>query len=338
MHFTSILYILGWLATAFGAAMSFPLITEIYYGGTDWTVFLGTGGVSLFLGVNLVLMNRKTEITLSHRDGFLLTLTSWCLLSVIGAIPFYLGGVTATWVDALFESVSGITTTGSTILVGLDTMGRGILLWRHMLQWLGGMGIIILAVAILPFLGIGGMQLYRSEMSGVVKDKLQPQLRETARLLWVVYIAITVVWISLYIWAGMPFFDAVCHAFSTISIGGFSTHDASFGYFDSELIELVAIGGMLVGATNFSLHYLFLLRREGSVYRGDEEFTFFIKLLFGSCVLVCAYLYATSDYGLLQSIRYGVFNTISIATTTGFATTDYSQWHTIVPMRMHQPK
>jgi len=334
MHFSSIMYILGWLATFLGVSMLAPMLTSIYFNDHDWLVFLGTGGVSVFGGVNLVLMNRKKDLSLTHRDGFLLTILAWIVLSAIGSIPFYLAGVTATWVDAFFESVSGMTTTGATVLVGLDTMGHGILLWRHMQQWLGGMGIIVLAIAILPFLGIGGMQLYRCEMPGVVKDKLQPRLSETARLLWTVYLAFTVLWIVLYYLAGMTLFDAICHAFSTIAIGGFSTHDASFGYFDNPMIEIVAILGMLVGAVNFALHYLLFARKDIRVYFRDEEFKFFITIIGGACLVVVLALLGTSEYSFSESIRHGIFNTVSIATTTGFATTDYSLWHTIVPMIM----
>jgi trk system potassium uptake protein TrkH len=334
MHFSSILYILGWLVTAFGVSMIFPVWAALHFNDGDWMVFVGTGGVTVFLGVNLVLMNRRNEIVLSHRDGFLLTLLSWTVLSAIGSIPFYLAGVTATWADAFFESVSGLTTTGATVLVGLDTMGHGILLWRHILQWLGGMGIIVLAIAVLPFLGVGGMQLFRTEMPGVVKDKLQPRLSETARMLWIVYLGFTVIWIVLYWLAGMTAFDAICHAFSTIAIGGFSTHDASFAYFDSVLIELICIVGMIVGTLSFALHYICLTRRDPRLYWKNEEFRFYMGVLVIACMTVFLALLFTSDYSFGQALRYGVFNTVSIATTTGFATTDYSLWHAVVPMVM----
>ncbi|MBI1362834.1 MAG: potassium transporter [Proteobacteria bacterium] len=312
--------------------MLFPMFTALFFNDGDWMDFLGTGGASVFLGVNLVLMNRKKELILTHRDGFLLTLLAWLVLSAIGAVPFYLNGVAATWIDAFFETVSGLTTTGATVFVGLDNMGHGILLWRSMIQWLGGMGIIVLAVAVLPFLGVGGLQLYRSEMPGVVKDKLQPRLRQTARSLWGVYFGITFSCILCYYFGGMTLFDAICHALTTIATGGFSTHDASFGYFDSPLLESICMVFMLIGSINFNLHFFAVHRGSLKVYKDDEEFRFYIALLFTISFIVGLTVFFAHDLPFLQSMRMAFFHTISIATTTGFATTDYSLWHTLAPM------
>jgi len=238
--------------------------------------------------------------------------------------------------DAYFETVSGITTTGSTVLANLDKLPPSINFWRCELVWLGGMGLIVLAVAILPLLGVGGMQLYRAETPGPMKDnKLTPRITETAKGLWLVYSAITAACILCYHWAGMGWFDAVCHAFSTMGLGGFSTHDASFGFFDSVAIEAVAIAFMLIAGVNFATHFLAWRERSPCPYRADPEAGLFVLVTLGSCVLIALYLWLQGVYPeFLSALRFASFNVVSIATTTGFANTDYNLWPVFAPLWM----
>ena len=334
LNYPAILYIIGWVLGAFGLAMALPALLSLVHGDPDWLAFAASSMLTFFIGVNFVLMNRHRSQALSHRDGFLLTLLLWVILSLLGALPFYFSGVTDSFIDAVFETMSGLTTTGATVLSGLDTLGKGVLFWRAMLQWLGGMGIVVLAIAVLPFLGVGGMQLYKSEMPGVVKDKLQPRLKETAKLLWTVYMFLTLLCALLYNAAGMNGFDAICHAFSTISSGGFSTKDASIHYFDSPLIELICIVFMILGGTNFALHYLFLSRRSLNVYRRDNEFMMYIIILGGGAVILSLILWFAHDYAPAQAVRYGLFNVATILTTTGFAAGDYASWYTLAPIML----
>jgi trk system potassium uptake protein TrkH len=236
--------------------------------------------------------------------------------------------------DAVFESVSGLTTTGATVLIGLDSLPQAILFYRQQLQWLGGLGIIVLAVAVLPMLGVGGMQLYRAETPGPVKDtRLTPRITETAKALWYVYLGITLVCGLAYWAAGMTLFDAVCHAFSTVAIGGFSTHDASMAYFESPLIEMIAVFFMFVAGVNFSLHFLAWRHRRLTNYLGDPEFRAYVKLLGGLTAIVLIYLYLTGHYATLaETFTKGLFQVVSIGTTTGFATDSFVDWPGALPV------
>ncbi len=260
---------------------------------------------------------------LTHKDGFLIVALAWVVLSLLGAIPFWTTGVCNTVIDGLFESTSGLTTTGATILSGLDSLPPSILFWRSMQEWLGGMGIIVLAVAVMPLLGVGGMQLFRAETPGPVKDKLTARVTETAKVLWYIYLGMTAITaISLWI-AGMTLFDAVNHAMCTIAIGGFSTHDASIGYYESQTIRTLIIIFMLMAGVNFTLHFA-ALKRGFSVrtYFQDDEFRTYIKWVSVLIVLV-GYLTLSSSTGTVGEV---VFNTVAIATTTGFAVSDYAVW------------
>ncbi len=333
MSFSSIFYIIGILLTAFGVFMVVPGFVSLGYEEPHGAFpFFVSSGFTIFIGMMLFFMNRHREQILSHRDGFLITFLTWATLSFAGAWPLYLTGAAPTFIDAFFEAVSGLTTTGATVMNGLDGMAHSILLWRSMLQWIGGMGIVVLAVAILPFLGIGGMQMYRAEMPGVVKDKLQPRLKETAKLLWMVYFTLTCLCTLGYKVAGMHAFDAINHAFTTVATGGFSTHDSSFAYFNNPMIEVVAILFMLIGGINFSLHYLFINRLSFGVYLRNVEFRFFFTILFIALVLVFSTVTVMDKFNLIESIRYTLFNTISILTTTGYGNADYNSWASLAPM------
>ena len=235
--------------------------------------------------------------------------------------------------DAIFESVSGLTTTGATVLTGLDSLPPSLLYYRQQLQWFGGLGIIVLAVAVLPMLGVGGMQLYRAETPGPMKDsKLTPKITQTAKALWYVYLGITVICALAYWIAGMTIFDAICHSFSTVAIGGFSTHDASLGYFDSVAIEAVATFFMLVAGVNFALHFMSWQSRDLRVYWSDPELRAYLKILCGTCAIVLIYLWSTDYYAdPFEILTKGVFQVVSVATTTGFTTATFDAWPGSLP-------
>jgi trk system potassium uptake protein TrkH len=274
----------------------------------------------------------KSELQI--RDGFMVTAAFWIVLGVYGALPFLLSdAVDITVFDAVFESVSGLTTTGATVLVGLDNIPQSILLYRQLLQWLGGIGIIVLAVAVLPMLGIGGVQLYRAESTGPAKDsKLTPRITSTAKALFSIYLGLTVICALAYFLAGMSAFDAISHSFSTIAIGGFSTHDASMGYFDSNVILMISSLFMLISAVNFGLHFVAFSKRNPTIYRYDSETKFFSGMVLISVVITCATLAIMNTLPLEEALIHGLFQTVSIATTTGYASDDFSAWPSFLPI------
>ena len=251
----------------------------------------------------------------------LVTAAFWIVLSLYGSLPFLLSdAIQVSVFDAVFESVSGLTTTGATVLAGLDTLPESILFYRQLLQWLGGIGIIVLAVAVLPMLGIGGVQLYRAESTGPAKDsKLTPRITSTAKALFSIYLGLTIACAAAYYLAGMSAFDAISHAFSTIAIGGFSTHDASMGYFQSDVILLIACLFMLISAVNFGLHFVAFSKRNPGIYRFDSETKFFSGVLLISAIVTCITLVAKGTLSADKAIIHGIFQTVSIATTTGYA-------------------
>jgi trk system potassium uptake protein TrkH len=261
----------------------------------------------------------------------------WFVLGSVGGLPFYLSSANELSItDAVFESISGLTTTGATVIVGLDSLPHSILFYRQFLQWLGGMGIIVLAVAVLPMLGIGGMQLYRAETPGPVKDtKLTPRITETAKALWYIYLGLTISCGVAYWLAGMNAFDAVSHAFSTVAIGGFSTHDASMGYFQNSGIELIAIVFMLLSGVNFALHFTALRRRRLTPYLKDAEFGTYILVLSVTSLITISYLHFSETFDTAsESIIEGLFQVVSIGTTTGFTTQEYYSWPSFLPVML----
>jgi trk system potassium uptake protein TrkH len=275
----------------------------------------------------------KKELRL--RDGFLVVVLFWTVLGVAGGLPIYLSGIYEISItDAVFESMSGITTTGATVIVGLDDLPHSLLLYRQELQWLGGMGIIVLAVAVLPMLGVGGMQLFRAETPGPVKDtKLTPRITETAKALWYIYLGLTIACCLAYWVAGMSFFDALSHSFSTVAIGGFSTHDASIGYFNSTAIEFIAIVFMLLSGVNFAIHFIALRNRSLRPYQRDAEFRTYILVLSVVSVITISYLQLTETFdSTAESIIEGLFQVVSIGTTTGFTTAEYYSWPGFLPV------
>jgi len=330
-----ILKVLGFLLIIFSVSLLPPLLIGWYDKDGTHLVFLESWLAVLTLGAILWLPNRKKSDDLRIRDGFLIVVLFWLVLALSGALPFWLAeNPSMSIIEAVFESMSGLTTTGATVLTGLDQLPRSILYYRQQLQWLGGMGIIVLAVAIAPVLGVGGMQLFRAETPGPMKNnKLTPRITETAKALWFIYLGLTVLCASLYFAAGMDLFDAIGHSFSTLAIGGFSTHDASIGYFNSPLIDSVAMLFMLIAGINFSLHYLAIHRFSLRHYIADSEVKAFLLILAVlSTITVSQLIYQGTFEDVSDAIRMGLFQVISIATTTGFTTSDFSYWPGLLPV------
>jgi len=328
--------VLGLMLMVFSLTFILPVATSFWYrDGAAWG-FLEAMMVTLGGGYLMWLFTRRFKRELKARDGFLLVTLVWAVMAAFAAIPLLteIRGLSAT--DAYFEAMSGLSTTGATVLAGLDTLAPSLNLWRHELHWIGGMGIIVLAVAVLPLLGVGGRQLYKAETPGPMKDsQLTPRITETAKNLWLVYFGFTVACALLLKWAGMDWFDAICHAFSVMSLGGFSTHDASIGFFHSPLIEAVLIVFMLVSGVNFATHFLAVRGRSLKVYLADSEAKAFVLLSVGSSVGIGLYLWWMGTYGdFWGAMRYASFNVVSLATTTGFVTTDYTLWPIFVPLWM----
>ena len=335
MNWTVIQRILGLLLMIFSLTMLPPAAVSIASGDHSWISFVEGFALTLAAGFLVWLPVRRARQDLRFRDGFLIVSAFWTVLGTFGAAPlFFDDSISLSFTDALFESMSGLTTTGATILVGLDQLPKAILYYRAQLQWFGGMGIIVLAVAVLPMLGVGGMQLYRAEMPGPVKDtKLTPRITETAKALWYVYLAFTVACTAAYSAAGMGWFDAVCHAFATVAIGGFSTHDMSLAYFDSTAVNIVAIVFMFLAGISFALHFYSWRYVSVRHYWQDPEFRAYTGMLVALSLLVIMVLFQFSYYAApSQAIVDGVFHAISIATTTGFTTDNFAAWPAALPV------
>ncbi len=336
MQRTVIQRILGQLLMVFSISMLPPMLVGFYFSEPDAYNSFGKAFLAtLITGFFLWIPYRKTHGDLRLRDGFIIVVLFWTVLGSFGALPFYFSeAVTLTIVDCIFESISGLTTTGATVVTGLDGLPRSLLFYRQQLQWLGGMGIIVLAVAILPMLGVGGMQLYRAETPGPIKDsKLTPRINETAKALWYIYLSLTISCAFVYWLAGMSIFDAVCHSFSTIAIGGFSTHDQNMQYFNSTHVEWVAIIFMLISGANFGLHFVAWRSRSFLCYWRDAEFKTYISVLGGICILallILSYHQVHSD--LFALVTTTIFQVVSIGTTTGFTSTNFSAWPTVLPV------
>jgi len=325
--------VLGILLALFSVTMLTPvLVAVLYKDGAVWP-FIGGFFTTFLTGVALFAPVRKQEIQLRLRDGFVVVVMFWGVLGVFGALPFILyPELNLSIAAAIFESMSGLTTTGATLIVGLDHLPHSILFYRQQMQWLGGMGIIVLAIAILPMLGIGGMQLYRAESSGPNKDKLTPRIAGTAKALWYIYLCLTIMCALAYMWAGMDAFDAIGHSFSTVAIGGFSTHDASIGHYNSVAIEMVAVLFMLISGVNFALHFTAVRSSSLKSYIADEEFRTFIGLAATLTIIVSFYLYFTGTSGPSDSFFNGLFHVVSIGTTTGFTSEEYFNWPGFLPV------
>ena len=335
MFSSAVLRILGVLLVMFSTTMIPPLIISWMSSDGSAGAFLVAYLATVSVGGALWILFRNKARELRVRDGFLIVVLFWTVLAIFGTTPLLLSPNPAlSLTDALFESMSGLTTTGATVLTGLDNLPPSILYYRQQLQWLGGMGIIVLAVAVMPMLGVGGMQLYRAETPGPMKDsKLTPRITETAKALWYIYLGLTVSCAVAYWAAGMTVFDAVGHAFSTVAIGGFSTHDESIGFFNNPRVMIIAMVFMLVSAINFALHFTVVRSRSLRTYFGDTEvraFMVFMLLVITTAITVLAVWETYPSSG--QTILHGAFQVISIGTTTGFTTTGFLWWPSFLPV------
>ena len=336
MKFPYTTRILGTLLMLFSFAQIFPGFLAYFFEEREFVYnFIVTGFVTFLIGCFLFFLASEKNGDLRTKDGFIITVFFWTVLGFFGSIPFYLAELEGvSYIDSLFESISGLTTTGATVLVGLDDMPKSLLFYRQLLQWLGGMGIIVLAVAVLPLLGVGGMQLYKAETPGPLKDsKLTPRITETAKALWFVYLSMTISCSVLYKYFGMSWFDAVCHAFSTISIGGFSTHDDSFAFFSNSGLRWTAIIFMVISGINFALHYLAWTKKRLFHYFYDSEVKLYLSLLTSTALITYLTQYFSENI-YDEMIVDSVFQAVSIGTTTGFLTSNYSNWPLFVPIML----
>ena len=327
--------ILGVLCLIFSITMLPPVIVSWLFGDGEHASFLIAFAAIGLTGLVLWSANARVRRDLRHRDGFVVVVLFWVVLGLFGAIPLYLVEQAHLDItDAVFESISGLTTTGATVITSIDTLPESVLYYRQQLQWLGGMGIIVLAVAIMPMLGVGGMQLYRAETPGPMKDtKLTPRITETAKALWYIYLGLTVICAVSYRLSGMSTFDAIGHSFSTVAIGGFSTHDESLGYFDSPAIHGVAIVFMLLAGMSFSLHFMAWRERSLRSYIGDSEVAVYLVLIAVACVVVVSALGVYNAVGSRsEQVQQGIFQVVSILTTTGFTTGGYAWWPSFLPV------
>ncbi|MCG6966398.1 MAG: TrkH family potassium uptake protein, partial [Chromatiaceae bacterium] len=330
-----ILGIVGFLCMIFSLSVIPPILVAVWYDDGEAIHFMLSFLMIHITGLFLWLPARGAMQNFRRRDGFIIVTLFWVVLSLLSAIPFAIGPHLS-FVDAFFEAVSGFTTTGATVIVGLDSMAPSILYYRGQLQWLGGMGLIVLAVAIMPMLGIGGMQLYKAEAPGPMKeDKLTPRLAETARALWLLYVGLTVACMLGFWAAGMSAFDAITHAYATVSTGGFSTHDASLGYFNSPLIDIIAVVFMLSGGINFAVHYRVVVGMSLRPYWRDVEVRTFLVLIVAAIAVIAAVLWLMKQYGTLhEALINSLFEVVSVITSTGFGTADFSTWPSFLPVML----
>jgi trk system potassium uptake protein TrkH len=331
-----VLNVLGRLMTFFSLAYLLPIAWALLAGDGHALDFVDAMVLTAGLGGLLYLFTRRHYRELRARDGFVLVAASWTLMAAIGTLPLVLVYPAMSFTDAYFETISGLTTTGATVMTGLDTAPPSINLWRHELNWLGGMGIIVLAIAVLPMLGVGGMQLYKAEVPGPMKNaKLTARIRDTAKALWLIYLAYTVACMGALKLAGMSWLDAICHAFSALSLGGFSTRDASVGAFDDPVVEAILIVFMAIAALNFATHFAALHGRSLRAFWLDAEAKATVTVLFASCLLVGLYLWQAGSYpDFPTALRHASFNLVSMATDCGYASQDFNQWPLFAPLFM----
>jgi trk system potassium uptake protein len=330
--------VLGILLMFFSASNLPPLVVSLAVDDGMAYAFLDGLWITFTVGASVWWPARHKQSDLKLRDGFLITVLMWAVVALFGAIPLYITDVGwPSFIDALFESTSGLTTTGATVVAsGLDLLPPSINYYRCQLHWLGGMGIIVLAVAVMPMLGIGGLQLYKTETPGPMKDaKLTPRIAGTARALWTVYLSLTLCCAAIYWLCGMSVFDAICHAMSTLATGGFSTHDASIGYFNKPLLEWAVIVFMILGTINFAVHFLVWQQRRPALYWADAEVRTCLGIIAVFAVLVCIPLLVAKTFADFPTLlRTGLFHVVSYGTTSGFTLTDSSQWPTYTPLML----
>ena len=324
MNPKSILNLFSVLVLFFSFSYIFPIVVSIIFDDGALHIFVKTLIAISLIGIIGLAATRNINNELSQKDGFVIIVMFWVVLSIAGSIPFYLSGMSV--IDSFFESMSGITTTGATVISNIDTLPESVLFYRQMLQWMGGMGLIVLAIAVMPLLGIGGGQIYKTEIPGAMgEQRLTPRIKETAQALWSIYLGLTILCALLYYLGGMSAFDAISHAMSTVAIGGFSTHNESIGYFNSSTIEIICIIFMLLSAFSFTLHYFAIYKRKPLKYFYDPEFRFFFSILL---LVLAASLFINSftDHENSPNFKEIVFHSVSMITTTGFSTSDTSDW------------
>ena len=324
MNPKSILNLFSVLVLFFSFSYIFPIVVSIIFNDGALHIFVKTLIAISLIGIIGLAATRNINNELSQKDGFVIIVMFWVVLSIAGSIPFYLSGMSI--IDSFFESMSGITTTGATVISNIDTLPESVLFYRQMLQWMGGMGLIVLAIAVMPLLGIGGGQIYKTEIPGAMgEQRLTPRIKETAQALWSIYLGLTIMCALLYYLGGMSAFDAISHAMSTVAIGGFSTHDESIGYFNSSTIEIICIIFMLLSAFSFTLHYFAIYKRKPLKYFYDPEFRFFFSILL---LVLAASLFINSftDYENSPNFKEIIFHSVSMITTTGFSISDTSDW------------
>ena len=330
-----IVHVLSKLAALYAVLLLVPTLVSYLYHDSAFNAFAGTALATLAGSTAVWAATRKHDRELRPRDGFTLVFLLWLGFAAISALPFYLYFPNIGYTDAFFEAVSGLTTTGATVMSSLDTLAPSLNFWRHMMNWLGGMGIIVLAVAILPMLGVGGTQLFKAEIPGIDKDsKMAPRISQTAKRLWLVYLSFTLLTCMGLKWAGMGWFDAVCHAMSAFSLGGFSTHDASIAFFDSPAIEAVLIAATLLGAVNFASHFAMAREKSPKPYWRDEEARAMLTILAASIAAASIYMWQQGYYTPLEALRYVGFNFVSIGLANGFANADFATWPLLVTLWM----
>tara|TARA_Y100001935_G_scaffold251458_1_gene253428 strand:+ start:60432 stop:61949 length:1518 start_codon:yes stop_codon:yes gene_type:complete len=336
IDFLVVLGILGAFTFFLGFALLMPAIIDLIYGENTWHTFLISAGIAFGVGGTLWYFF-KPQAEIRIREGFLVVSLTWLILSLVGALPFVISGILPSYTDAVFETMSGLTTTGSTILGGttsdgiinpaIEALPKSFLFWRSLAHWLGGMGIIVLSLAILPLLGIGGMQLFQAESPGPTADKLTPRVQETAKLLWVVYVAITFIeFLLLWIHPSMDWFDALNHSFATLATGGFSTRNASVQAFDSAYIDFIITIFMFLAGINFAMHFR-LLKGDYQSFLNNRETRFYTLITFIGIIGISFSLWYFDGRTILDALRYGSFQVVSIVTTTGFGTDDYELWY-----------
>jgi len=326
LNLLSIFSLLGLLLLLNGGFILLCIPVSLYYNEPQWRDLLISGSLIIFLGtLSYLLLKPKVKTDINKRDGYLIVTLGWILLSLSGALPYIISGEIPSFTDAFFETMSGYTTTGASILNDIESMSHGLLMWRSLTHWIGGMGIIVLTVAILPLLGIGGMQLFIAEAPGLTPDKLKPRITDTAKRLWLIYFGLTALQTGLLKIGGMSLFDAVNHSMATMATGGFSTKQDSIAYYSSPFIHYVIIVFMFLAGTNFTLLYFGLHNRLRVIWK-NEEFRFYLGFTILFAVMISSVVYAVTGNTFEQSVRHSLFQLVSIVSSTGFITDDYTAW------------
>ena len=328
LDYRPIVLVMGLLLIILGLGMIIPVLIDLYDGSSNWIAFSISSALTIFVGIAMYISANTKVSTLKLRQAFLITTLSWIILPIFSSVPFMISDLKLSFTDAFFEAMSGITTTGATIIIDLETTPKGILVWRAILQWLGGLGIIIMAFTILPILKVGGMQMFKVEGFDT-QEKVLPRATEIAKNLIIVFLTLTLLWILLYLLGGMGILDASIHAMTTIATGGYSSYNSSIGHFDNTFIDLIAILGMIVGSIPFLLYVQFLRGKPLALIK-DSQVQLFLSILVFFVLLITIYLYITGAYDFLSSLRFASFNVISIITGTGYATADFNKWGNFV--------